>query len=78
VRIFVDVQRFEAGRGGVTVEMLWSVRPAQGDRRDGRSVADEPAAADPAGIAAAYSRALARIARDLAPAVAASRDGRSN
>jgi uncharacterized protein len=78
VRIFVDVQRFEAGRRGVTVEMLWSVRPAQGDRRDGRSVADEPAPADPAGIAAAYSRALARIARDLAPVVAASRDGRSN
>jgi uncharacterized protein len=74
VRIFVDVQRFDAVAGGtVAVEALWSVRPAQGERRDGRAVAEEPAPADPGGIAAAYSRALARIARDMAPAVAALR-----
>jgi uncharacterized lipoprotein YmbA len=78
VRIFVDVQRFEAGGGKAEVEMLWSVRPAQGERRDGRSAAEEPAPADPGAIAAAYSRVLARIARDIAPAVAASRDDRTN
>ncbi|HEY6862268.1 MAG TPA: PqiC family protein, partial [Burkholderiales bacterium] len=36
VRVFVDVQRFEAVAGrGVAVEALWSVRPAQGERREG-------------------------------------------
>jgi len=74
VRVFVDVQRFEAAAGrGVSVEALWSVRPAQGERRDGRSAADEPAPADHAGIAAAYSRALARVARDIAGALAGPR-----
>jgi uncharacterized protein len=72
VRVFVDVQRFDAVAGrGVSVEALWSVRPAGGERRDGRSAAEEPAPADHAGIAAAYSRALARVARDIAAAVAA-------
>ncbi len=70
VRVFVDVQRFEAVAGrGVSVEALWSVRPAKGERRDGRSAAEEPAPADHAGIAAAYSRALARVARDIAGAI---------
>lgn len=70
VRVFVDVQRFEAVAGrGVAVEALWSVRPAQGERREGRSSAEEPAPADPAGIAQAYSRALARVARDIAGAI---------
>jgi uncharacterized protein len=70
VRVFVDVQRFEAVAGGkVAVEALWSVRPARGERRDGRSAAEEPAPADYAGIAAAYSRALARIAREIGAAV---------
>ncbi len=74
VRVFVDVQRFEAVAGrGVSVEALWSVRPAQGERRDGRTAADEPAPADHAGIAAAYSRALARVARDIAGAIAGPR-----
>jgi uncharacterized protein len=76
VRIFVDVQRFEAVAGrGVALEALWSVRPAQGGRRDGRSAAEEPAPADHAGIAAAYSRALARVARDIAAALAGPRPG---
>jgi uncharacterized protein len=70
VRVFVDVQRFEAVAGrGVSLEARWSVRPAQGERRDGRSAVEEPGAADHAGIAAAYSRALARVARDIAAAI---------
>jgi len=70
VRVFVDVQRFEAVVGrGVSVEARWSVRPAQGERRDGRSLVAEPGAADHARIAAAYSRALARVARDIAGAM---------
>jgi uncharacterized protein len=76
VRVFVDVQRFEAVAGrGVSLEAMWSVRPAQGERRDGRSAAEEPAPADYAGIAAAYSRALARVAHDVAGAIAGARPG---
>jgi uncharacterized lipoprotein YmbA len=71
VRVSVDVQKFEATLGtGVAVEVLWSVRPGVGEARVGRSVIDEPAPeAGHAGIAAAYSRALAAVARDLAAAV---------
>ena len=77
VRVFLDVQTFEATAGGsVAVEVLWSVRPSRGEAREGRSAASEPAPADHAGIAAAYSRALARVARDIAAAVAASRESR--
>jgi uncharacterized protein len=73
VRVAVDVQKFEAAMGmGVTVEALWSVRPGAGEARVGRSLVEEPAAeAGHAGIAAAYSRALAAVARDIAAAVSA-------
>ena len=73
VRIAVDVQKFEATLGtGVVVEALWSVRPGTGEARIGRSAVEEPAAdGGHAGIAAAYSRALAAVARDIAGAVGA-------
>ena len=75
LRVFVDFRRFEAVAGeGVTVEALWSVRPSRGEPRAGRSLAAEQAAAgDYAGIAAAYSRALARVAQDMAASVTAAR-----
>ena len=71
VRVAVDVQKFEAAMGtGVTVEALWSVRPGAGEARVGRSLIEEPAPeAGHAGVAAAYSRALAAVARDIAAAV---------
>lgn len=71
VRIAIDVQKFEATIGtGVAVEALWSVRPATGGARVGRSMVEEPAAeAGHTGIAAAYSRALAAVARDIAAAL---------
>jgi uncharacterized lipoprotein YmbA len=70
LRVFVDVQKFEAVAGrGVAVEVSWSVRPQRGEARNGRSAAEEPAPADHAAIAAAYSRALARVAADVAGAV---------
>jgi uncharacterized lipoprotein YmbA len=73
LRVALDVQRFEAVMGtGVTVEALWSVRPAAETARAGRSMIEEPVTeAGHAGIAAAYSRALARVARDIAGAVTA-------
>jgi uncharacterized protein len=73
VRVSVDVQKFEATMGAsVTVEALWSVRPGMGEARVGRSLAEESMAeAGPGGIAAAYSRALAAVARDIAAVVSA-------
>jgi len=73
VRVSLDVQKLEAVRGeSVTLEMVWSVRPAKGEVRSGRSSAEERVASnDYAAIAAAYSRALARVARDIGAAIAA-------
>jgi uncharacterized lipoprotein YmbA len=71
-RLTIDIERFEARLGsGVTIEALWTVRAERGDpARTGRSVALEPAQGnDHEALAAAYSRALARIARDLAAAL---------
>ena len=73
LRVAVDVQRFEAALGtGVTVEALWTVRPGSSEARVGRSAVEEPAAkGGHAGIAAAYSRALATVSREIAAAVSA-------
>jgi uncharacterized lipoprotein YmbA len=70
--IAIDVLRFESTLGtGVMVEALWSVRAAKGGQaRTGRTLVREPAAGnDHEALAAAYSRALARLARDLAAAL---------
>ena len=77
IRVSLDVQRFEAVMGGgVTIDALWSVRPAAGETRAGRSVIEERTAeGGHAGIAAAYSRALAGVAREIAAAVEASSVG---
>jgi uncharacterized protein len=73
IRVSLDVQRFEAVMGGgVTIDALWSVRPTAGETRAGRSVVEERTAeGGHAGIAAAYSRALAGVAREIAAAVEA-------
>lgn len=73
VRVSLDVQKLEAVRGeSVTLQTVWSVRPAKGEVRTGRSSAEERVASnDYAAIAAAYSRALARVARDIGAAIAA-------
>ena len=72
-RVAVEVQRFESSlQEGATLDALWTVTPAKGRgaARSGRTVAQEPAAtADPAGLAAAHSRALARLAGDIAGAL---------
>jgi uncharacterized lipoprotein YmbA len=72
IRVSLDVRRFEAVPGeAVTVEALWTVVPAKGEARSGRSVAQErPDGAggpDYSAIAAAYSRALARVAGEITP-----------
>lgn len=71
-RVALDVQRFESSLSqGATIEMLWTVT---GKRTKapitGRSSVREPAASPtPEGLAAAHSRALARVAADIAAAL---------
>jgi uncharacterized lipoprotein YmbA len=73
MRVILDVQKLEAALGGdVTLDVLWSVRSAGGGMRDGRSVVEDRASESGyAGVAAAYSRALARVAQDIAASIEA-------
>lgn len=70
-RVAVEVQRFDSSlEQGATVDALWSVIPRQGKARTGRSTVNEPATPrDPAGVAAAHSRALERVGREIAAAM---------
>jgi hypothetical protein len=71
LRVAVDLQKFEATLGdAVTIEALWNVRRDKGVTLAGRSVIAEAAqAGDHTAIAAAYSRALARVADDISKAI---------
>lgn len=71
-QVLVDVQRFDSTLGdAVTVEALWTVRPATGGApKTGRSSVREPAGGTGFdALVAAHSRALARVSRDIASAI---------
>ena len=70
-RVAIDVQRFESSlEQGAAIDAAWTVTPAKGAPRSGRSSIQEPAPSrDPAGVAAAHSRALARLAQEIAAAI---------
>lgn len=70
-RVVVEVQRFESSFDeGATLDALWTVTPATGAARSGQTVARERAPTrDAAGIAAAHSKALEALARDIAAAI---------
>jgi uncharacterized lipoprotein YmbA len=71
-RVTIDVQRFESTPGdSVLIEALWAVRPAAGgDLRSGRTLAREPVQGRTFDdVAAAHSRALAKVSADIAAAV---------
>lgn len=73
-RVTINVQRFDSTRGdSVLVEAVWAVRRiAGGQTRSGRSVAREAVAGDDFdALAAAHSRALATLSRDIAAAIRA-------
>ena len=73
-RVSIAVQRFESAPGQhALVDALWTVRKtAGGAPRSGRSIAHEPAADATVGaLAAAHSRALARVSADIAAAIRA-------
>jgi uncharacterized lipoprotein YmbA len=74
-RVLIEVQRFDSAPGdAATIELLWTVRPAKGEAKSGRSVAREATAgAGNDALAAAHSRALAAASRDIAAAIRAVR-----
>lgn len=74
-RVLIDIQRFEMSvQDGALVQALWTVRPQGGAAPvSGRSFATEPAGADYEDLAAAHSRALAAVSRDIAAAIQALR-----
>src|SRR5579885_193871 len=72
-RVTIDVQRFDSIRGqGTTLEAVWVVRKANGETRSGRTVAHETVSGDGFDtLAAAHSRALAKMSADIAGAIRA-------
>jgi uncharacterized lipoprotein YmbA len=72
-RVAVDVQRFDSSFSeGATLDAAWTVTPAQGPARTGRTFAQEAAGSrDHAGIAAAHRKALEKLAADIAAAIRA-------
>jgi len=78
-RVTIDVQRFDSMRSapakneGALIEAVWVVRKSAGGAvRSGRTVASEPASGDGFdALAAAHSRALAKVSGDIAAAIRA-------
>jgi len=76
-RVAIDVQRFESVAGkSVLVEAVWTVRASVGgETRSGRTVANEPVQGEGfEALAAAHSRALAQVSRDIAAAIQAAEE----
>jgi uncharacterized protein len=73
-RVTISVQRFESVPGdSALVETVWAVRKSAGDdTRSGRTLAREAAQGkDFVSLAAAHSRALAKVSADIAAAIRA-------
>jgi uncharacterized protein len=72
-RVSIDIQRFESVRGkSVLIEAVWVVHrtTTSGATCSGRTVASEPVSGDSFdALAAAHSRALARISADIAAVI---------
>jgi uncharacterized protein len=70
-RVTLDIQKFVSVPGkSVHLEALWMVRKSAGGvTLSGRTVADEPATGDYDALAAAHSRALAKVSADIAAAI---------
>jgi uncharacterized lipoprotein YmbA len=72
--VTIDVQRFDSIRGQAAVlEAVWTVRKtAGGTTRSARTVARETVQGESfEALAAAYSRALAKLSGDIATAIRA-------
>ena len=78
-RVTVDVQRFESTPGqAALIEAVWVVRRSTGGAtRSGRTLAREAVHGDGFdALAAAHSRALATVSRDIAAAIRAEAGGK--
>ena len=75
-RVAIDVQKFETVPGKlVRVDALWVIRKTAGGTLSGRTVAEEPVAdGSYDALAAAHSRALAKVSTDIAAAIRADAD----
>ncbi len=79
-RVTIDVQRFESIQGDAAlVEAVWTVRKtAGGETRSGRTVAREPVQGQGFdALAAAHSRAIAKVSADIATAIRAEAEKKS-
>lgn len=72
-KVLVDVQRFDSTLGDASsIEVLWQVRPAKGESRNGRStVRESTGGAGYDALVSAHSRAFAAVSRDIANALRA-------
>lgn len=71
-RVLVDIQRFDSTMGeSVTIDALWTIkRASDGALQTGRSTARESGSGGTyEAVAAAHSRALATISREIAEAI---------
>lgn len=70
-RVALDVRQFDSSPAdGAALDASWTVTPAKGAAATGRFQGREPASPpDPAGIAAAHSRLLAKLAAEIAAAI---------
>ncbi len=78
-RVTIDVQRFNSVRGeAALVEAVWAVRETAGGKtRSGRTLAREAVQGEGfEALAAAHSRALAKLSADIAAAIRAAADSR--
>jgi uncharacterized lipoprotein YmbA len=73
-RLVIDVQRFDSSAEGATVQAAWSMRTKDNPTATaGRSLVTEPAGAGYDALVAAHSRALAKIAEEIAAAIQTTR-----
>ena len=78
-RVSINIQRFETVPGkSALVDAVWMIRPPSGGAtQSGRTVASEPVSDDSYdSLAAAHSRALAKVSSDIAAAIRAEADGK--
>ena len=77
-RVTLDIQKFASVPGkSVQIEAVWIVRKSAGGvSLSGRTIASEPAPGDYEALAAAHSRALAKVSSDLAAAIRTEADAK--
>jgi uncharacterized protein len=76
-QVSISIQRFESAPGkSALIDAVWVVRPPAGGKgQSGRTLAIEPVSdEDFSSLAAAHSRALAKVSTDIAAAIRASAD----